>query len=714
MALGIRGANPIWAEFDLEGNLFDDTFYLYVLQNTLPYLPATVYHDPDLSLPWTNPIQFLANGTLPVDIFFESDVVYRLEFRQNLGVAPPSQNDPLIYEVNNYIAGSGGSTPIDTVAFASSNQITNPQFSLISFSSPFTLSAATNPDPIEVAPGWFLELAGTGNVTLEQVPLNNTLENPSNAPYALRLTLVGWDTDGVFLRQRFQQNGMLWANKIVSSTVTARIGPSDLPQNISADLIDSNGTTLTRVLEQTPVTGSFSELTGHGSLPATSNPDVPPAAYIDYKMSIPSNIDLYVTSFQLVVQDLPIEPSFEQDTIDRQIDHTFHYYRDSLLRQQKESILTGWDFGLNPWQAYPVTTTNLATFGYTADQTIMIQQAYVASATGNNISTARGSAAEKYGFKVASVTATNQFAMIQYIDPATIRDGWGKNFSALLKLVAQLQNPAATVRLKMKLIWRTSLPSAISQTEPITTWAASGEPVFAAGWTAINSINNRVYSLVNGANSLLFEGFSLPAASSTTMTLGIVVYTVDSMLSSGTPDNILFEKCSLVQNDFAIDTPSLTYDETLRRCQYYYETSFEPGGASLTTGPQRVSLISAVYEPQNAYFNQGAATVSAFPNGFGVQYKVIKRANPTLGIYSGVTTTVGKVWGVLNGSSAAGSNEVDLATFYTTFGVNGVYGFSYRGTGLSTMVAAPGGISSSTAGTAGILYHYIANSRLGV
>jgi len=51
MALGIRGANPIWAEFDLEGNLFDDTFYLYVLQNTLPYLPATVYHDPDLSVP---------------------------------------------------------------------------------------------------------------------------------------------------------------------------------------------------------------------------------------------------------------------------------------------------------------------------------------------------------------------------------------------------------------------------------------------------------------------------------------------------------------------------------------------------------------------------------------------------------------------------------------------------------------------------------------
>ena len=120
MALGIRGANPIWSEVDLQGKLFDDTFYLFVLENTIPYIPATVYHDPDLNVPWTNPIRFLANGTLPVDIYFESDVVYRLEFRQG-----PTQQYPLIYEVDNYVAGAGGSTPVDTVAFTSSNQITN-------------------------------------------------------------------------------------------------------------------------------------------------------------------------------------------------------------------------------------------------------------------------------------------------------------------------------------------------------------------------------------------------------------------------------------------------------------------------------------------------------------------------------------------------------------------------------------------------------------
>lgn len=316
MALGIRGANPIWLEVDLQGNLFDDTFYLFVLENTIPYIPAIVYHDPDLNVPWTNPIRFLGNGTLPIDIYFETDKVYRLEFRQG-----PTQQDPLIYEVNNYVAGTGGSTPVDTVAFASSNQITNPQFSLMSLQNPVTI-AGTNPDPIELAPGWFLELAGTGTVTITQVPLNNSNTNPSNAPYALRLTLTGWTTDSIKLRQRFEQNGMLWANKIVSSTITARLDGS--PQSITADLIDSNDSLLTTVLPLTAVNEAWNEFTGYGELPATTNPDVPPAAYIDYRLSIPSNIDIYLTSIQLVVQELPIQPSFEQDSINRQIDHTYN------------------------------------------------------------------------------------------------------------------------------------------------------------------------------------------------------------------------------------------------------------------------------------------------------------------------------------------------------------------------------------------------------
>jgi hypothetical protein len=316
MALGIRGFNPIWLEVDLQGKLFDDTFYMFVLENTIPYIPAPVYHDPDLNIPWSDPIRFLANGTLPVDIYFETDKVYRLEFRQG-----PFQSDPLIYEVNNYVPGSGGSTPVDTVAFTSSNQVTNPQFSLISLENPVTITG-TNPDPIELAPGWTLLLAGTGSVTISRVALNNSNINPSNAPYALRLTMNGWTADSVILRQRLEQNGMLWANQFVSTTVTTRLEGS--PQSIFATLVDSNNAVLGTVLPITPINEAWNEYTGYAELPAPTNPNTPPAAYIDYKLHLPSNIDIYLTSFQLVVQDLPIEPSFEQDSINRQIDHTYN------------------------------------------------------------------------------------------------------------------------------------------------------------------------------------------------------------------------------------------------------------------------------------------------------------------------------------------------------------------------------------------------------
>lgn len=316
MALGIRGANPIWSEVDLQGKLFDDTFYLFVLENTIPYIPATVYHDPDLNVPWTQPIRFLGNGTLPVDIYFESDTVYRLEFRQG-----PTQQDPLIYEVNNYVAGTGGTTPVDMVAFASSNQVTNPQFALMSLQNPVTI-AGTDPDPIEIAPGWTLLLAGTGTVTITQVPLNNSNINPSNAPYALQLTMNGWTADSVILRQRFEQNGMLWADKIVSTTLTSRLNGS--PQSITATLVDSNNAVLATILPLTSLNEAWNEYTGHAQLPDSTNPDTPPAAYIDYLLHLPSNIDIYLTSFQLVVQELPFEPPFEQDTINRQIDHTYN------------------------------------------------------------------------------------------------------------------------------------------------------------------------------------------------------------------------------------------------------------------------------------------------------------------------------------------------------------------------------------------------------
>lgn len=324
-SLGIRGSNPIWYEVNLWGKGFDDTYYLWILQNQIPYIPADVFQDPNLNTVWDNPIQFLGNGTLPNNIYFESDVVYRLEFRQHLDpFTMPTQADPLIYLVENYVADSGGSSPINTIAFASTNQISNPQFALIDFASPYSFTGISTdiPAPLQIGPDWFLDLDGTGSITLTQVPLNNAIPTPSNAPYALQLTLSGWTAGSVILRQRFFQNGVLWANKIVSCALTARVNGAF--QTISAFLVDSGNTEAVQVLSVPTVDGAFAEFTGHGMLTASLNPDTPPAAYIDFEIMLPSNCDIYLTSIQLIVEDMPVEQSFTQDSINRQIDQTYH------------------------------------------------------------------------------------------------------------------------------------------------------------------------------------------------------------------------------------------------------------------------------------------------------------------------------------------------------------------------------------------------------
>lgn len=563
----VRGSNPVWFEVDLSAHAFDDTYYMFVLENTIPYGPAKVYHTP-FGTEWTNPIRFLANGTLPNDIFFDPDLVYRLEFRQG-----DTQADPLIYLIENYIAGGGGNNPQTDVVIPTDNQITNPQFSLINFVSPYTLTSAAA-QTIDIAPGWFLDLTGNGNVTISRVALDSdpTTINPTNAPYALRLQLTAW-TEPVILRQRFEQAGMLWANKTVSSSVTARV--EGLAVSISAILKDSNGTTLATVLGDTPINGTFNEYNGHGTLPLSTNTNTPPAAYVDYLMLLPTNVDIYLTSFQLVASDFEIDFSYDQDTIERQVDNTFHYYKNSILLMPKESLLAGWNFAQNAWQAQTTAQSNISNNFYTADQTILIQQAYVTSAAGNNVSVGRGTAAQNYGFKVQAVTATNQFAILQYVAPQTSRPYWGSKMSSVVKLTALKQDSGATLRVKMRLLYRSSLPSAVSQTQPITTWTALSEPsVYAAGWTAVAPKNDPVYNIVNGDNTLIFEGIQLPASNNDNMTLGILIYTLNPMIQSGVPDYILFNKISLVPNDFAIDCNVLTFDQALNQQQFYYCKSF--------------------------------------------------------------------------------------------------------------------------------------------
>ena len=679
MTLAVRGSNPIWVNFNLEGAIFDDTYYLYVLQNDLPYLPSTqVFIDENGNVDASFPIQYLANGTLPSDIFFATGLVYRLEFRKNDGTVSPSQADELVYLVEDYVPSNGGGVTPSGTTIHTDNQLSNSQFPLISFNSPTTFTGISN-TTVNVAPGWDIVVTGSGNLILTRQDLTAADAVPTNAPYGMLIETVGFTA--AFLRQRFNENGTIWSSNAVASSITARTDDGN-NHRITVSLVNNASSPLDLTIDEHVLTGSWQVFAGAKKVDVSTNATAPATAYTEFRVSLPSTGTIGITSLQLMGQDTPIEVPYEQETVARQVDHLFHYYKDSLLREPKASILTGWDFGLNPWQSHVKTTTNLATFGYVADQTIVVQQDYVTNANGNNISTEQAGVAQNYGFMVTSVTATNKFAIIQYIDAATARPYWGSTLSAHVKLDA-LKQAANAVPIKARLLYRSSAPDTLAQDEPIVTWAGD-EPVYKSGWSSIAPKNDPAYSIVNGKNTLLFEGFDLTSVPSdnANMTMALVIYTTANMTSTGTPDNIVFNRVSLVENDFAIECNSLSFDETLRRCQYYYQKSFAAG----TLPAANVGLVNA-YTGINGVVGNVANTA-----GPQVRFPVEMRATPSVTTYNPGAGTSTYVYNIVNGVAWA-------ATSTNYIGVRGFYVF---GTPNST----------STAGH-GSAIHWTANARLG-
>jgi hypothetical protein len=228
---GVRGIQPNWNYVDLTGLQLDDTYYIFIEDNGT-HLPSPVWNDPLQAFPWTYPIQFLASGTLPDSIYFDDAVEYRLQIRKG-----PLTSDPLIWEINNYFADGSATTQPSGVEFQTTNQITNPQFSQISFISPLVAS----PDAtIEIAPGWTLQLSGgPGTTTLTQIAIDGSQNIETNPPYAIGISTSGWGN--VQLIQTFNQNGGIWSGEAASLAFVAKCGTAGLIPTIVAELVPSVG-----------------------------------------------------------------------------------------------------------------------------------------------------------------------------------------------------------------------------------------------------------------------------------------------------------------------------------------------------------------------------------------------------------------------------------------------------------------------------------------
>ena len=304
--------NPVWSMVDLNGLQLDDNYYLFTLQNELPYLFSNIYQDQNGTIPWSNPIQFLANGTLPSNMYWNDAVTYRLEVR-----AGNSQSDALIYLVENYIPNNESVTPV-TSSNNTDNQITNPQFATLNFAVPLVISTTST---TEIAPGWSIVTTGSGSLTLTQLLFAGNELIDTNPSYGLSIANSGFST--VTLRQRFSNNGALWSNAAVAASITMKADANN--PTITTSLVYSGGTTPTQDILTPQITTGWNTYRGAVAIPASTNPDVPSVAYTDFDVSWVGNVTIGITSIQLVGQAVLSEDVlYEQITLERQTDHQYH------------------------------------------------------------------------------------------------------------------------------------------------------------------------------------------------------------------------------------------------------------------------------------------------------------------------------------------------------------------------------------------------------
>ena len=317
----IRSFNPIWSYVDLNGKQLDSTYYLFTLQNTLPYLPQPIWRDFNKTNSWDDPIQFLANGTLPENMYWDDSLTYRLEVRNG-----NTQAAQLIYLIENY-EPSSSQTPIPGSSIQSTdNQITNPQFASLNFTGNLVINTATTTN---FAPGWSVITTGTGTLTLSQTTYTGSQSSPSNPTNAATgLQLVNNGFSSVELIQRFNGNGALWTGAQSSSAdgpgVAFNITASSTGLSTITSMIKYNDGAQDTLLLSQDLNTINTQYNKASIILQSTNASTPDTAWTELSILMVTSTTYELTSIQLVGQQSVEEIQYLQTTPQRQIDETYN------------------------------------------------------------------------------------------------------------------------------------------------------------------------------------------------------------------------------------------------------------------------------------------------------------------------------------------------------------------------------------------------------
>lgn len=594
------------------------------------------------------------------------------------------------------------------------NQISNPQFAEVLFQAPTKIYSynAASLEVTQIAPGWEIVVSSSAaaTVTVTQLAPAGTLNRITNPGTLIQISSTG--VSRLRLRQRFYGSPNIWGSANIAASFVAKTYSGTVVQ-LAMYYSQSNGSVsdVQVVNAQLLASGEYDTYSGSVAIPASTSTQFYPDAYVDIEFNLPLNIQVDITSVMLIPTGTEVISSlgYQQDSNDRQVDYLFHYYKDQLIQKPISSFLQGWDFPLNPAQALGATVAASAIGAnkskYVWDQTIVFQSA------NSGVGVTRGTGGEI----VLTAAATTQVALIQYQDQIKAREILNNRISVHL---AAKSTTASTNGIKVAIsLWYTTdvtLPVVTAGTNNsiVLTLDANGKPATQNGtWAEVPRVDypDAVVTVksnaTTGFNDYSFNGWDLEGIPATnTATYFAIVIGTESIASA---DTLSVYSVGLCAGDIATRPAPQSKDEVLRECEYYYETTYP-----LTSVPPAATFAGAHSAPMTT--NLTTSSITIYPNGFGAQFNVIKRATtPLVSLYSGTSTTANRVEAYSGGTVGTAQAEVNVGTFWASIGASSK--------GFYVLPATSGGALLSGVSTTGanegygfILYHYIADARLGI
>ena len=594
------------------------------------------------------------------------------------------------------VSGSGGGSS----GFSqSSNIISNPQFSKVLFNVPVgPVISVTGTMTTQIAPDWSIITTGTGTVTVNQIAVTDATA-PGEPSFALDITSTGLNAP-LILNQRIFQSPRILENNFASGTFIVEAVSPTSSAIVTMNYVPSLGNSIP-IVSGTALPGVFTAYTGTTSVVIPqSNTQSPLVGFVDIQLVIPVGVHIQISCIQLVsALNATTFPAYVQESVPRQVDHLFHYYLPQLSFRQVPSMLTGWDFPLNPMQ-FGVTSFSTTPI-YVWDQTIC------GSAVGTVNVTKPPTISS---FQATTTNNSEAFFMLQYLKGNKAVEITLANLAVNITAFAQV-NPGVVCN--VYLYYTTNggvIPSGTASAPGVIgTIAANGVfTLTAANWVLITQgSGNASSATMNNTNGMIDFGFTgwnqnrLLFSTSNTPVFAIVV--TFSAPTSGTV--IQIESISLTAGDIPARPAPQTFDQVLRECQHYYEKSYATNvfaGASGSGG-----TLNQIVAPMG-FVQSGVSIWGVVTNSFGYTYNVEKRAVPNLTLYSTAGTINNVSVSYFFNGTLNGPTDAVLATFWTSSNL-GAKSFSYI-SGKGTLYVNTGvGVVESFAG-----YNFVADARLGI